>query len=124
MNFEESLNRLEEITGLLEKGDMSLDESLKIFEEGVRLGRFCEKKLSEAEHKIEILKSADIPEAFEVENKSEENKSVSLPAKESENIEYSEDVENAISEEKKTSAKKSDKAGKTKKTSEETNLLF
>lgn len=60
INFEESLERLEEITKLLENGDMTLDESLRIFEEGIKLSRLCENKLTEVEHKIEILKNCDI----------------------------------------------------------------
>ncbi len=60
LNFEESLNRLEEITNTLEKGDVNLDIALQIFEEGIKLSRFCEKKLTEAEHKVEILRSTDI----------------------------------------------------------------
>ncbi len=54
-NFEEALEKLEEIADKLESGDMPLEESLKVFEEGVRLSRFCAKKLDEAEKKIETL---------------------------------------------------------------------
>ena len=71
MNFEESLTRLEEIAQALEKGDIPLDESLKIFEEGVKLSRFCEKKLTEAEQKLEILKSTDI-ENIQIEDEDSE----------------------------------------------------
>jgi exodeoxyribonuclease VII small subunit len=60
MNFEESLTRLEEITSKLESQDISLEDSLKMFEEGIKLSRFCEKKLTEAEQKLEILKAEDI----------------------------------------------------------------
>lgn len=55
MTFEEALKRLEEIVARMEGGDLNLDESLKSFEEGVKLTRFCEKKLDEAEKKVEIL---------------------------------------------------------------------
>ncbi|MCK4797078.1 MAG: exodeoxyribonuclease VII small subunit [Spirochaetes bacterium] len=65
MNFEHSLLRLEEITQKLESGELSLDESLKIFEEGIKLSRLCEKKLTEAEQKLDILKSTDIDELLE-----------------------------------------------------------
>ncbi len=47
--------RLEAIVGELEKGDLPLDESLKIFEEGIRLSKSCLKILEEAEHKVEVL---------------------------------------------------------------------
>ncbi len=53
--FEESLNKLEKIVSKLEKGDISLEESLKLFEEGVRLSRLCNEKLDEAEMRVEIL---------------------------------------------------------------------
>lgn len=54
-SFEEALGKLEEIANRLESGDMPLEESLKVFEEGVRLSRFCAKKLDEAEKKVETL---------------------------------------------------------------------
>ena len=54
-NFEKSLVQLEEIVEKLENGDVDLDESLKIFEEGVDLFKFCQKKLDQANVKINIL---------------------------------------------------------------------
>jgi exodeoxyribonuclease VII small subunit len=53
--FETALKRLEEVVRRLEGGDLSLEESLKAFEEGVRQASFCMKKLNEAEKKVEIL---------------------------------------------------------------------
>jgi exodeoxyribonuclease VII small subunit len=53
--FEEALNKLEKIVSKLEKGDIPLEESLKLFEEGVRLSRWCSHKLDEAERRVEIL---------------------------------------------------------------------
>ena len=53
--FEDALNKLEKIVSKLEEGDISLEESLKLFEEGIRLSRFCNQKLDEAEKKVEIL---------------------------------------------------------------------
>ncbi len=53
--FEESLKKLEKIVSRLEKGDIPLEESLRLFEEGVRLSRFCNEKLDEAERRVEIL---------------------------------------------------------------------
>lgn len=55
MKFEKAIQRLEEIVGELEEGELSLDDSLKIFEEGIKVSRFCSKKLDEVERKIEIL---------------------------------------------------------------------
>ena len=58
--FEKDLEQLEQIVGALEEGGLSLDDSLQRFEEGIKLARRCEKALSEAEKKIEILtKNAD-----------------------------------------------------------------
>jgi len=57
--FEEALERLEEIVKKMEGGDMTLEESLEAFEEGVKLSRFCSKKLDEAERKVEILLKDD-----------------------------------------------------------------
>jgi exodeoxyribonuclease VII small subunit len=53
--FEESLCRLEELVKKMEAGDMTLEESLKAFEEGTRLARFCAKKLDEAERRVDLL---------------------------------------------------------------------
>ena len=55
LKFEEALERLEFIVEKLEGGELALDESLKFFEEGVGLSRYCEAKLSEAKGKIEEL---------------------------------------------------------------------
>jgi exodeoxyribonuclease VII small subunit len=53
--FEAALKQLEEIVQRLEKGELALEESLKLYEEGIRLSRICHSKLEEAEGKIEIL---------------------------------------------------------------------
>lgn len=53
--FEASLGELEKIVRKLEDGDLSLEESLKLFEDGVRLSRECQERLSNAERRIEIL---------------------------------------------------------------------
>jgi len=53
--FEDALNKLEKIVSKLEEGDIALEESLRLFEEGIRLSRFCNQKLDEAEKKVEIL---------------------------------------------------------------------
>jgi exodeoxyribonuclease VII small subunit len=55
VKFEQAMARLEAIVGQLENGDLSLDESLKIFEEGIRLSKNCLKVLEEAERKVEVL---------------------------------------------------------------------
>lgn len=64
-NFEEALGRLEEIVDSLERGDLSLDESLKFFEEGTRLIKECTQKLEGAQAKIQKLVSTD--EGFKLE---------------------------------------------------------
>ncbi|RJR41017.1 MAG: exodeoxyribonuclease VII small subunit [Desulfobacteraceae bacterium] len=53
--FEAAMERLECIVQSLESGDLPLDESLKVFEEGMQLVQFCTKKLDEAERKVSIL---------------------------------------------------------------------
>lgn len=53
--FETQLEKLEEIVGQLESGDLNLDDSLKKFEEGVKLFKSCKDKLSKAEKKIAVL---------------------------------------------------------------------
>lgn len=54
-DFEQSLERLESIVDKLEAGELSLEESLKIFEEGVSLTRSCQQALSEAEQRVKQL---------------------------------------------------------------------
>lgn len=53
--FEKQLERLEHIVRQLEKGETSLEDSLKIFEEGVRLARLCSARLDEIQGRIEVL---------------------------------------------------------------------
>ena len=54
-SFEEALSKLERITKELEEGDLSLEESLKYFDEGVKLAEYCNGKLNDAQKKVEIL---------------------------------------------------------------------
>ena len=55
VKFEETLKRLEKIVDDLEKGDLSLDEALKRYQEGIELSRLCAQKLDTAKKKIDIL---------------------------------------------------------------------
>jgi exodeoxyribonuclease VII small subunit len=55
LKFEESLQRLERIVADLEKGEVSLEKSLTLFEEGMQLSGQCRKELEQAEGKVEIL---------------------------------------------------------------------
>ena len=101
IDFEKALKKLEEITTKLENGNLSLDESLQLFEEGVKLSRVCEKKLLEAENKIIILQSIDNVEEFEkkeILNQSEIREEV--------NFEIKKDSELSIEEKNKKSKKK------------------
>ena len=52
LTYEEAVKRLEEIVSLLEKNEASLDESLKLYEEGISLSVLCNKKLTEAKQRI------------------------------------------------------------------------
>lgn len=54
-NFEAALKELEDIVAKLEGGDLPLERSLELFERGVQLTRICQKRLGEAEQKVEML---------------------------------------------------------------------
>jgi exodeoxyribonuclease VII small subunit len=54
-NFETSLEELERIVRELERGDLPLEKSLELFEQGVKLSRACQERLNQAERRIEIL---------------------------------------------------------------------
>jgi len=53
--FEESLKQLETIVGQLEKGDLSLEDSIRLFEEGMGLSSVCKQELDAAEGKVQVL---------------------------------------------------------------------
>ena len=53
--FEAALTRLEEIVKELEQGDLPLEQSLKLFEEGIKLSRICNSRLEDAERRVEVL---------------------------------------------------------------------
>jgi exodeoxyribonuclease VII small subunit len=69
--FEKSFQQLEEIVKRLESEELPLDESLRLFEEGIRLSRFCHQRLEEVEKKIELIladaKGQPVTEPFEPE---------------------------------------------------------
>lgn len=71
-NFEKSIGRLEEIVRKMEAGNASLEESLKLFEEGTALAAACNKQLDEAEQKVvRLMKGADgepVELPFDTEN--------------------------------------------------------
>ena len=52
LSYEDAFNRLQKITELLENGNVTLDDSIKYYEQGILLKNFCEKKLKDAEMKI------------------------------------------------------------------------
>ena len=59
LTFEQAMARLEEIVRLLESGELSLDETVRLYEEGQRLRQFCEQKLNDAEKRIKMVTLAD-----------------------------------------------------------------
>ena len=61
-NFEEAMKRLEEITEIMQQSNVSLEQALKYYEEGITLMSFCQKKLVQVQQKIKILndKSAQL----------------------------------------------------------------
>ena len=73
-DFETALKRLEEIVKKLENGELSLDSALQLFEEGIKLSRFCHTKLEEAERRVEILvkNSSGQPKAVTFESENEQ----------------------------------------------------
>ena len=65
--FEQSISELEEIVSELENGDVTLDESLTLFEKGIKLSKGCQKMLDEAEKKVSILMTDDNGEILKEE---------------------------------------------------------
>ena len=55
LSFEKALEKLEALVNQMESGDLSLDDNIKAFEEGMKLAAFCNEKLGETEKKVEIL---------------------------------------------------------------------
>ncbi len=68
MDFEKKLSRLEEIVMKMEGGDLTLEDSLKFFEEGVKLSRECNTQLAQAEQKVKLLLSVDANGKAETED--------------------------------------------------------
>lgn len=69
-DFESALNRLEEITSLLESGEKSLEESIELYTEGLEISKFCDQKLTEVQQKIKIVLEQNgelVEKAFESE---------------------------------------------------------
>lgn len=54
-SFEQSINELEEIVSALENGETTLDESLKLFEQGIKLSKSCQTMLDKAQQKVTVL---------------------------------------------------------------------
>ena len=76
IKFEKAMTRLENIVEELERGDLDINKSLEIFEEGIKMSRLCSKKLNEAEAKIEKLtkgkKGELVTELFPVDDSDDE----------------------------------------------------
>ncbi len=70
-SFEEAIQRLEQIVGALERGDVPLDKALNLYEEGIQLSRSCAERLKEAELRIKRL-NKDIKGQFELTDLREE----------------------------------------------------
>lgn len=72
VDFEEALDQLEELVEDMENGDLTLEESLKAFEQGIKLTRECQTALSQAEQKVQMLveengklKAVDLDQDFD-----------------------------------------------------------
>lgn len=59
LSFEEALNKLESIVGQLEEEDITLEDSVKLYEEGVKMSKFCTEVLEQAELRIEQVNEAN-----------------------------------------------------------------
>lgn len=74
INFEEAMIKLEEAVFRLESGELSLDESIKLFEDAISLVRMCNERLANAEQRVKILVEgadgsvSDVPFAYDNEN--------------------------------------------------------
>lgn len=64
MKFEDSIKELEKIVSSLESGENSLDESIDLFEKGIKLSKQCQKMLDEAEKKVRVLMADGSKEDF------------------------------------------------------------
>lgn len=69
--FEEAMTELENIVRVLDKGESTLDESMKLFEKGVGLAQYCQKLLDEAEDKISLVAFTD--EGYKLNDFTQEN---------------------------------------------------
>ena len=67
-SFESAMEQLETLVSRMESGDLSLEESLKAFEQGVHLTRFCQDQLQKAELKVQELSSKDELQEIDREN--------------------------------------------------------
>ena len=73
-NFEDALENLEKLVEAMEEGELSLEESLKAFEQGIKLTRECQTALEKAEQKVQLLVSSDdMPESEPFEDDGEED---------------------------------------------------
>jgi exodeoxyribonuclease VII small subunit len=73
INFEKTLAELEQLVETMEKGDLSLEESLKHFERGIVLTKTCQQALSEAEQKVSILLGKDDNSTLQPFNQDDSN---------------------------------------------------
>ncbi|MEZ5530218.1 MAG: exodeoxyribonuclease VII small subunit [Porticoccaceae bacterium] len=69
VDFEQKLNQLEALVEEMEKGSLSLEDSLKAFEEGIKITRECQQALKEAELKVDMLTRGTVsPSDFQIES--------------------------------------------------------
>ena len=69
VDFEKQLNQLEKLVDEMEQGSLSLEDSLKAFEAGIKITRECQQALKDAELKVEMLtKDSDKPQKFDTED--------------------------------------------------------
>jgi len=96
ISFEAALERLEKIINSLENEDISLDDSMKLFQEGKKLSQYCLKKLTEYEKKIKILIEKENKE-FDLKDFPEENDMEEIGEEIEEDVEKDKDEEDLFS---------------------------
>lgn len=74
--FERKLERLKEIVSLLEREDLDLEEGISLFEEGIKIIKFCKDQLKEAKHKVEVYMDGILKEFNEEEDEPREDKEI------------------------------------------------
>jgi exodeoxyribonuclease VII small subunit len=83
-SFEEHLTQLETVVERLERGDLSLDESVRLFEEGMKLSTACKQELEQAEGRIQVLVDGKANKVADLELEGEDDEAIEVDEEEDE----------------------------------------